>query len=96
MEPQKLVAPIDEKCGIMNAQTPRVPLRCTCGKCAMPFGYLTLSPSGYVIIIESHHHGETHQNVIPLTAVPLALGNSAIVIQAGGDGGTHQHIIPLA
>jgi hypothetical protein len=41
----------------------------------MPFGYLVLTPGGYVILIESHHHGETHQNLIPLTMpapMPLA------------------------
>jgi hypothetical protein len=35
----------------------------------MPFGYLVLTPNGYVILIESHHHGETHQNLIPLVNI---------------------------
>lgn len=55
-----------ENSGIM--QLPRIALRCR--HCNLPLGYLVLTAQGYVIEIESRHHGEIHNNVIPLTLAP--------------------------
>ncbi len=55
-------APVQEKRVILEGE--RIPLRCA--TCGLPFGYLVLKDG--VILIESRHHGQTHQNIIPLVA----------------------------
>ena len=64
MDGIKDVAPLAERRDIITLE--RIPLRCTCGKCTAPFGYLIQTPCGYVIVIESQHHGKTHLNTVPL------------------------------
>ena len=44
---------------------PAVVLRCQCGQCGLPYARL----QNGCIIIESRHHGETHQNVMPIATL---------------------------